>query len=191
MQNNQINHPMFRFLGLLHLTWYLPLKKLFIILLTWYLSLKKLFIILLTWYLPLKKLFIILLTWYLSLKKLFIILLTLYLHLKKLYYSFDLVFTSQETFYYSFDMVFTSQVTFYYSFPNISVLTRIKEDLSCRQPLSTTSEHKQNTGHRWSMNHVRSLDHKENWFRRIIKEACSEPRCQPGAPINPSPACVT
>ena len=49
--------------------------------------------------------------------------------------------------------------------------TRIKEQLSCHQPLSAVSEHKLNTGHQCSMKDVKILDNEENWHRRKIKEA--------------------
>ena len=54
--------------------------------------------------------------------------------------------------------------------------TRIKEHLSCRQPLSAISEHKLNTGHQCSMKDVKILDH-ENW--RKIKEAINIHREKP------------
>ena len=57
--------------------------------------------------------------------------------------------------------------------------TRIKEHLSCRQPLSAISEHKLNTGHQCSMNDVNILDHEENWHRRKIKEAINIHRKKP------------
>ena len=49
--------------------------------------------------------------------------------------------------------------------------TRMIVHLSCRQPQSAISEHKLNTGHRCSRRGVTSLDLKENWYRRHIKEA--------------------
>ena len=57
--------------------------------------------------------------------------------------------------------------------------TRIKENLSCRQPLSAISEHKLNTGHQCSMKDVKILDHEENWHRRQIKEAINIHREKP------------
>ena len=48
--------------------------------------------------------------------------------------------------------------------------TRIKEHLSCCQPLSAISEHKLNTGHQCAMKDVKILDHEENWHKRKIKE---------------------
>ena len=57
--------------------------------------------------------------------------------------------------------------------------TRIKEHLSCRQPLSAISEHKLNTGHQCSMKDVNILDHEENWHRRKIKEAINIHREKP------------
>ena len=57
--------------------------------------------------------------------------------------------------------------------------TRIKEHLSCRQPLSAISEHKLNTGHQCSMKDVNILDHEENWHRRKIKEAINIHRKKP------------
>ena len=44
--------------------------------------------------------------------------------------------------------------------------TQIKVHLLCRQPLSTVSEHKLNTGHQCSMRDVQILDLEENWYRR-------------------------
>ena len=57
--------------------------------------------------------------------------------------------------------------------------TRIKEHLSCRQPLSVISEHKLNTGHQFSMKDVKILVHEENWHRRKIKEAINIHREKP------------
>ena len=47
---------------------------------------------------------------------------------------------------------------------------RIKEHISCHQPLSAVSEHKLNTGHQCSMTDVTFLDREENGHRRKIKE---------------------
>ena len=57
--------------------------------------------------------------------------------------------------------------------------TRIKEHLSCHQPLSAISEHKLNTGHQCSMKDVNILDHEENWHRRKIKEVINIHRKKP------------
>ena len=57
--------------------------------------------------------------------------------------------------------------------------TRIKEHLSCRQPLSAISEHKLSTGHQCSMKDVHILDHGKNWHRRKIKEAINIHRKKP------------
>ena len=57
--------------------------------------------------------------------------------------------------------------------------TRIKEHLSCHQPLSAISEHKLNTGHQCSMKDIKILHHEENWHRRKIKEVINIHREKP------------
>ena len=56
---------------------------------------------------------------------------------------------------------------------------RIKEHLSCRQPLSAISEHKLNTGHQCSKKDVKLLECEENWHRRKIKAAINIHREKP------------
>ena len=75
--------------------------------------------------------------------------------------------------------------------------TRIKEHLSCRQPLSAISEHKLNTGHQCSMNDVNiprgelAQEKNKGGDQYPQKETYAEPRRRPGAPTSPIPACVT
>lgn len=45
---------------------------------------------------------------------------------------------------------------------------RIKENPSCRHPLSASSEYKENTGHQCSTRDVWNVYHEENWSRRKI-----------------------
>ena len=76
--------------------------------------------------------------------------------------------------------------------------TRIKEHISCRQPLSAISEHKLNTGHQCSIRDINILYREENWHSRKIKrpsiyrgEAVFNHRHWPGTPAGHAAACVT
>ena len=76
--------------------------------------------------------------------------------------------------------------------------TQIKKHVSCRQPLSTISKHKLNTGHQCSLRDVQMLNLEENWHRRKIKEtiniygeAITKQRHCPETLAGQAPASVT
>ena len=49
--------------------------------------------------------------------------------------------------------------------------TRFKEHTRLTPPLSAVGEHRRDTGHNISTEHLKVLECEENWFRRRVKEA--------------------